>query len=166
MFKECPSWPGYFVNSSGEVENRASSHPNAKTKATKYLDKDGYLRVWLKAPSGERKFVPVHRLVAITFLDPPPEALCVNHKNGNRKDNSASNLEWLSAADNERHARKVLGKRLLGEKASRSKLNSSDVLNIRTLAKKGTSREKIAASFSISVTQVVRIINKKNWSHI
>lgn len=47
----------------------------------------------------------VARLVAITFLGrPTKEVGTVNHINGNRLDNRIENLEWLSLADNLRHA--------------------------------------------------------------
>lgn len=58
------------------------------------LWKDGIQRDWL-----------VHRLVAMTFIDmlEQPEPT-VNHKDGNRLNNSIENLEWASLGDNIRHA--------------------------------------------------------------
>ena len=47
----------------------------------------------------------VHRLVACAFLgEPENEKMTVNHKDGNRQNNHIDNLEWLSLADNIRHA--------------------------------------------------------------
>lgn len=58
------------------------------------LWKNGVLKEWLIA-----------RLIAITFLGfPKNEANTVNHKNGDRLDNRLENIEWLSLADNIRHA--------------------------------------------------------------
>lgn len=58
------------------------------------LWKDGKPKDWLVA-----------RLVAITFLGKPTISCdTVNHINGNRLDNRIENLEWLSLADNVRHA--------------------------------------------------------------
>lgn len=45
----------------------------------------------------------VARLVALTFLGEPPIGYTVNHKDGNRFNNSIENLEWLSIGDNIRH---------------------------------------------------------------
>jgi hypothetical protein len=45
----------------------------------------------------------VHRLVAAAFID-GDKTLQVNHKNGQRNDNRAENLEWLSCSDNHRHS--------------------------------------------------------------
>jgi len=47
----------------------------------------------------------VARLIAFTFLGmPEDEAMTVNHIDGNRFNNNIENLEWLSLADNIRHA--------------------------------------------------------------
>jgi hypothetical protein len=61
---------------------------------------DGYRKVMGR----DRVKVYVHRLVAEAFL-PNPEGLPeVNHINGVRHDNRVANLEWVSHADNMRHA--------------------------------------------------------------
>lgn len=52
---------------------------------------------------GKRNDWLVARLVAITFLGVPPYGFTVNHKDGNRFNNSVENLEWLSVGDNIRH---------------------------------------------------------------
>lgn len=52
---------------------------------------------------GKPKEFLVARLVALTFLGEPPEGFTVNHKDGNRLNNSIDNLEWLSLGDNIRH---------------------------------------------------------------
>lgn len=52
---------------------------------------------------GKSKEFLVARLVALTFLGEPPKGYTVNHKDGNRFNNSIDNLEWLSLGDNIRH---------------------------------------------------------------
>lgn len=47
---------------------------------------------------------PVHRLMAKTFLGPVEGKEIVNHKNGDKKDNRLSNLEWSTYKDNCEHA--------------------------------------------------------------
>lgn len=48
----------------------------------------------------KEKTFTVHRLVAICFVDGYKEGLVVNHKNENRMDNRAENLEWCSQSYN------------------------------------------------------------------
>ena len=52
----------------------------------------------------------VHRLVAYEYCNPPIDYkdLVVNHINGDKHDNHANNLEWLTPAANNYHARNVL----------------------------------------------------------
>lgn len=47
----------------------------------------------------------LHRLVAEHFIgDPLPKETDVNHKDGNKQNNSASNLEWCTRSENMKHA--------------------------------------------------------------
>ena len=50
------------------------------------------------------KTVAVHRLIALTFCPNPDNLPQVNHKDGNRRNNKADNLEWISASNNVKHA--------------------------------------------------------------
>lgn len=45
-----------------------------------------------------------HRIIALTFIPNPDNKPYVNHKNGNKKDNSVSNLEWVTQKENMQHA--------------------------------------------------------------
>lgn len=59
----------------------------------------GYLCVNL-SKNGKSRSVEIQRIVATAFL-PNPEGLpCVNHKDENKKNNSAENLEWCTYAYN------------------------------------------------------------------
>lgn len=64
----------------------------------------GYLRVQIK---GQR--ISVHRLVALAFVSGYQEGLVVDHINGDKTDNRAVNLQWLTSGEN---ARKSLLKRV------------------------------------------------------
>ena len=63
----------------------------------------GYYKVELyKNKKG--KMLYIHRLVALSFIDNPQNKTQVNHIDGNKANNSASNLEWLTASENQQHA--------------------------------------------------------------
>lgn len=63
---------------------------------------NGYLCVFLKR-NGERRKYSVHRLVACVFIPNPENLLIVNHKHGDKRDNRATELEWMSASGNTNH---------------------------------------------------------------
>lgn len=62
----------------------------------------GYLAVKVKNEDGSRSQKYVHRLVAMAYLDEWKQD--VNHKDGNKKNNSVSNLEWMTRSENLKHA--------------------------------------------------------------
>lgn len=60
----------------------------------------GYKRVSL-CRDGKVLRMFVHRLVALHFLEKPDgDGWCVNHIDGDRLNNHASNLEWVSLSEN------------------------------------------------------------------
>lgn len=67
------------------------------------VDPHGYVRVIL-TKDGIAKSYLVHRLVAQQFIPNPDNLPQVNHINGNKCDNTVSNLEWCTAKQNVKHA--------------------------------------------------------------
>ncbi len=54
----------------------------------------------------ERSDYSIHRIIAELFIPPPANSdqITVNHKNLNKHDNRASNLEWASRPEQNRHS--------------------------------------------------------------
>lgn len=46
----------------------------------------------------------VHRIVATTFIENPLNKNTINHKDGNKCNNSIDNLEWMTSKENSIHA--------------------------------------------------------------
>ena len=94
----------YSVSSDGQVRNDRTGYILKPVKSN-----CGYMRVglWVK---GYGKLYSVHRLVAEAFVQNPDGKPEVNHKDGNKENNAAINLEWVTGKENKRHCREILGK--------------------------------------------------------
>lgn len=66
-------------------------------------NRNGYLRVGLKIYNKPVKLYLVHRLVAQAFIPNPQNLPFVNHKDENKTNNMASNLEFCTQAYNNRY---------------------------------------------------------------
>lgn len=107
-----PGFEEYAVTRNGEVFR--VSYPDEGNrgkyslphKLTPKIDRYGYYKVTL---SINRKlyYRTVHRLVAETFIPNPAGLPQVNHKDGNKTNNSVDNLEWSSPRDNVNHAHSI-----------------------------------------------------------
>ena len=92
-------FPDYAVSDQGRVRNLRTD-----TLLTPYKNSHGYLLVKL-ANCGTTKSFRVHRLVAEAFVDNPDEKtkIYVHHKDHDKKNNTAENLEWVTAQENTDH---------------------------------------------------------------
>lgn len=70
---------------------------------TPIFDKDGYCKVSLYK-NNRKKQKSVHRLVAQAFIPNLDNKPHVNHKDGDKTNNRADNLEWVTPAENVHHS--------------------------------------------------------------
>lgn len=94
----------YEVSDDGRVRRMPEGSERSPTRSGA-----GYRKVELWR-GNQRHQRLIHRLVAEAFLAPPPEGFGeVNHKDGDKANNRASNLEWSNRRLNTDHSRYVLG---------------------------------------------------------
>lgn len=94
MWVKHPVYKNYLVSSDGLVRHKSSRQVRACR-----LDKYGYKRFNVTI-DGKSKTLMVHKMVAECFVPNPYNKPTVNHKDGDKLNNNASNLEWLTAEDN------------------------------------------------------------------
>ena len=117
IWKNIEGYEGlYHVNNLGQVK---SLRKNILLSSS--IKKNGYHQVVLQN-NGYKKYVSVHRLVAIAFLDNPKNYPQVNHIDENKSNNCVWNLEWCTAEYNTnygtgmiRQVNKRKGKFILGD---------------------------------------------------
>lgn len=115
----------------------------------------GYLRVRIGG-----KLMFVHRLVAEKYIPNPENKPQVNHIDGNPKNNSVDNLEWVTQEENMAHAVRT-GLQPTGENHPMAKLNWEKVDYIRKHTE--LSRNEISKIFDITPSTVSSIRNNKTW---
>jgi hypothetical protein len=100
----------YQVSNHGRVRSKDRQTRNGTAsfvKKGKILkpqpNSNGYLRV-IFTIDRNKKFFFVHRLVAMAFVLNPENKPHVNHIDSNHLNNKASNLEWVTHAENMHHA--------------------------------------------------------------
>tara|TARA_R110000868_G_scaffold397929_1_gene670845 strand:+ start:70 stop:696 length:627 start_codon:yes stop_codon:yes gene_type:complete len=118
------------------------------------LRKDGYLFVTL-AVSNTHWHKTLHSMVVGAFIGPRPSGAQVNHKDGNKQNNSLSNLEYVSAKENAQHALYVLGKA--------KKLTFDQAKDIYYAKQKGETRAAVAKRNGVSIHMVTAIWMGKSW---
>lgn len=69
----------------------------------------GYLRITLRDGKGNRARPRIHQLVATAFIANPEDKPEIDHIDGNRKNNRADNLRWVTHEENVRYARERNG---------------------------------------------------------
>jgi len=94
-------FPWYRVTRDGRIWN-----DNTYSFLKGSLSNKGYLQTILSSrQTKQARNVKIHRVVAEAFIPNPDNLPEVNHINGDKTDNRAENLEWVTTNENLRHAR-------------------------------------------------------------
>lgn len=144
----------YIITKDGKIINKKRGNI-----LKPQLNGKGYLRV-----SIGKKLRFVHRLVAEKYIPNPNNLPQVNHKDGNKLNNSVDNLEWVSNKQNREHALKN-GLHLCGEQCSNSKLKEKDVIYILEHYQE-ISIKNLALKFNISRSTISDIVHHRSWKQL
>lgn len=101
IFKKLKFDCNYEISNIGNIINsKTGKHLKVN------INHEGYKYVQLST-NGKRRNYRIHRLVAETFLKNEKKLPYVNHKDGNKLNNNIENLEWVTARENNIHARET-----------------------------------------------------------
>lgn len=157
IWKPIDGFENYLISNLGNVKT-----VNGKLRKINYGKcKYGYIELWKNNKGTKYR---VHRLVATHFIPNPDNKEQVNHIDGNKKNNTVSNLEWVTCKENIRHAiDNNLSSIKYGSKNHSAKLKEEDIIYIREKAKKEKTVRELAEQFGVSTTNIYNIINNKKW---
>lgn len=168
IWKKIKDFPNYEVSNLGNVRSVKHFDSMDRVKGGQPLKacfdgKGNYLHVNLYA-NGKQTTKNVHRLVAEAFVDNPGNLPEVNHKDEDKCNNAASNLEWCTHIYNNNYGEKLGSVR--GKKNPMSKFTEEDIEYIRKNSKKfgGTMKNKdLAEKLNMSQSHVSSIIHGRRW---
>lgn len=108
IWKDIAGYEGrYQVSNFGNVKSLDYARSKGPRRIKQTYTKDKYLKVDLHK-DGHKKTIAVHRLVCEAFVSKVEGRGEVNHINGDKEDNRAKNLEWVTHLENVRHSKMVL----------------------------------------------------------
>ena len=97
IWKGVSELPDYEISSLGRLRNKVTG-----TIRKWSVDEKGYLFLTFRV-NGRWKIFKAHRMVAEAFIPNPNNLPEIHHKDSNRGNPCADNLEWISRKDNVEH---------------------------------------------------------------
>lgn len=140
----------YEITRDGQVINKHNNHV-----VKPQINGKGYERV-----SIGKRLMFVHRLVAQRYVPNPENKPQVNHIDGNKLNNNADNLEWVTNQENRDHAINN-GLQATGEKCAQAKLTQNDVDYIRSHINENNIQ--LAKKFNVSSSHISAIKRNIWW---
>ena len=138
IWKDILGYEGlYQVSNYGRIKSFNYRNTGKEKMLSLKPNKNGYIRIGL-TKDGKRKMFQVHQLVAQTFLENPNNYSQINHKDENKINNNAENLEWCTPKYNSNYgtrnerASKTLSTNIKGKHKGKLNPNAKKVVCITT----------------------------------
>lgn len=156
----------YTIYEDGRIHNDT----NGKwIRGTSIDNHNRYVKIHLGTDEAG-KFLPLHRLVAQIFIPNPNNYPQVNHIDGNRYNNAASNLEWCTAKQNIRHCWDTgLHKRQHGKMIGTSKLTGEEAKWVYSFRDSGLTPKQFVNRYrfyKINLNSVRSIWQGRSWARV
>lgn len=149
----------YYVNRDGDVYWQYSTRFK---RLSGNITDNGYRSIIV---GGKRHLV--HRIVARAFIANPDGKRCVNHIDGNKLNNSVSNLEWTTHSENTQHAfRTGLQSNPRGSASRNAKLTESKVSEILQRLANGETGTSLAKEYGVTHGRIYDIKHGRGWTHV
>lgn len=151
------------MSSDGRIKSVTRTLLNSRGQKRTYRGKEraiettpqGYKFVMLNK-DGTQSMMLVHRAVALAFIRKEDESLVVNHKDGDKSNNTVENLEWVTQGENVRHSRRIglSAQRVLSEN------------EVRAIRESSNTQEELATEYGIDQGAISKIKNRHTYKDI
>lgn len=158
---ELPDYGTIRVSDTGKIFSY-----KAKRELYQRRNSDGYMSIHIHHLDQTEHEYKTHRLVAMAFIPNPENKPEVNHLDGSRDVNLASNLEWVTRPENNRHKFVIGNDSNVGIRNPRAKLDDEKVREIRKLYENGMSMYAIAKSLGLGWQTINHVVKRTTWSHV
>ena len=116
---------------------------------------------------GKSRIFAVHQLFAAAFIGPCPDGIEVNHKNGDKTDPRAANLEQATSSANQLHAYATRLRSAVGEPNGQAILTEEQVREIRASYRGFFGEQaKIARKYGVTPACIRDGCHRRTWAHI
>lgn len=169
--EDCEEWrpypydKNYLVSNQGRVKHLSYTTTNGRSIKERIISgsihEDGYVVVTLVCSNTKYQQIPKHRMVAETWIDNPEGKPEVNHKDGNKLNNSVENLEWATRSENQIHAIKhaLQPKAIQTYKGKLSAEQREEILT--RYAVEDISARELAREYCVSHTTIYALLHNK-----
>jgi len=145
------------------VPNRWGNGQPRKGKLMKPGSSPNGYRIIVLQKKGIVKYQTVHRTVMLAFTPNPENKSQINHKDGNKENNSVENIEWATEAENKKHAIDTGLFCAKGEKNPKAKLSESKVRCIRL---SNVPVKELAGIYDVDIHTIYNIRSRRSWRHV
>lgn len=156
----------YLATGMGRIislPNSKSRNNRDKTRVLSQFVSWNYYQVTLTDDNGKRSSKFVQILICTAFHENTENKKEVNHKDGDKLNNWANNLEWNTHPENVQHAYDTGLCKNIGETAATATI--SNKMALRIFNEMGTHKE-ISIKYKIPMTTVASIKTGINWSSV
>lgn len=160
----------YFISNLGRVKS-VDTNTKKERLVKGSVNPNGSIRITIRINNqNKRKYILVHRFVALNYLKRPSEEhTFVVHLDFDKSNNKSTNLKWMTQEELNEHAKtSPLYEQAKEKRKEHHKLTESKVKLIKKMlqSEKRTRLRVIAKRFGISHTQLNRIRSGENWSDV
>lgn len=157
-----------FINANYEVSDKGNIKSvnyrgTGKSAIRKQsISKNGYMRVIL-SDNGKNKTYFVHRLVAAAFIPNPDNKPCIDHIDGDRANNHADNLRWVTVKENQNNP--ITKSKWIGKKAKPHHEKAVEQIKNGIVVNVFVSIQEAARKGNFSATAICKVCKGKGNLH-